>query len=351
LETSGTLESKWQKAEELETGGTPESRSEHLEISGTLERKWKKEDLEWSKMTDTVKINKHGQPVEWHGQSWVYYKGMMKIVFAEKEVLDYATGTKTVADAKDQAEFNKIQVKIMQTIMASLSMELGQQVMGKKTGTEMWQQDLVALVVALHPQDLVSHLLGRVHLLRPRLHHALQPIEALVLRQRLHQHLGEDRVSDICVESRQLRLDREHIVHVLHHLLVRLALRRLQPVEQDDLLVHPCSRIRLAFVSILEVGRLWGQAVQSEGTAERMVDLAEGRCFKCHEAGHRKTECPDLIKATDTSGRSKKRKVFRRKRRWGRVAIRARWRGGRVPEDEGGRRLPSTATARGTRQR
>ncbi|KAG2881994.1 hypothetical protein PC119_g20794 [Phytophthora cactorum] len=70
-------------------------------------------------MTDKMEINKHGQLVDWRGQSCVYYKDMVMIVFEEKDVLDYATRVKTVADAKDQAKFNMIQAKIKKTIMAS----------------------------------------------------------------------------------------------------------------------------------------------------------------------------------------------------------------------------------------
>ncbi|KAG3097429.1 hypothetical protein PI124_g10210 [Phytophthora idaei] len=44
---------------------------------------------------------------------------MVMIAFEEKDVLDYATRVKTVADAKDQAKFNMIQAKIKKTIMAS----------------------------------------------------------------------------------------------------------------------------------------------------------------------------------------------------------------------------------------
>ncbi|KAF4033579.1 gag-polypeptide of LTR copia-type [Phytophthora infestans] len=66
----------------------------------------------------------------------------MEIAFEDKNVLEYASGTKTLAsNATDgeKSKFKEGQVKVKQTIMSSLSMELGQQVMMKKTLTEMWK--------------------------------------------------------------------------------------------------------------------------------------------------------------------------------------------------------------------
>ncbi|KAE9300869.1 hypothetical protein PF008_g22905 [Phytophthora fragariae] len=90
-------------------------------------------------MSTKVEINKNGRPVGWHWQSWVYYKGMMMIAFEKKGVVDFATDKKTAADAKDQAEFDGIQAKIKLMIMTPRSMQLAQQVMMNKTGTEMWK--------------------------------------------------------------------------------------------------------------------------------------------------------------------------------------------------------------------
>ncbi|EGZ11875.1 hypothetical protein PHYSODRAFT_396496, partial [Phytophthora sojae] len=58
-----------------------------------------------------VEIIKHGRPEGWHGQSWVYYKGMMMIVSSE-----------------DQVDHQGVAVH-----------GIGQQVMMNKTGTEMWK--------------------------------------------------------------------------------------------------------------------------------------------------------------------------------------------------------------------
>lgn len=89
-----------------------------------------------------VERNKNGRPIGWHGQCWVYYKQMMEIAFEDKNVLEYASGTKTLASNatdEEKSKFKEGQVKVKQIIMSSLSMELGQQVMMKKTGTEMWK--------------------------------------------------------------------------------------------------------------------------------------------------------------------------------------------------------------------
>ncbi|CAI5721565.1 unnamed protein product [Peronospora effusa] len=93
-------------------------------------------------MSNKVELNKYGRPVGWHGQSWAYYKGMMKLTFEEKDVLDYATGNKILvgnASANEVKAFREAQVTFKQVILASLSMELGQRVMTKATGTEMWK--------------------------------------------------------------------------------------------------------------------------------------------------------------------------------------------------------------------
>ncbi|KAE9206370.1 hypothetical protein PF002_g20036 [Phytophthora fragariae] len=49
-------------------------------------------------MSSKVELNKNGRPVNWHGQCWTYYKRMMEFVFADKDVLEYATAS----DDQDQ---------------------------------------------------------------------------------------------------------------------------------------------------------------------------------------------------------------------------------------------------------
>ncbi|EGZ26576.1 hypothetical protein PHYSODRAFT_472802 [Phytophthora sojae] len=93
-------------------------------------------------MSTKVELNKNGRPVNWHGQCWAYYKSMMMIALEDKGVMDYATGKKTLATAASDDEkntFGESQVKVKQIIMSSLSMELGQQVMTKPTGKDMWK--------------------------------------------------------------------------------------------------------------------------------------------------------------------------------------------------------------------
>ncbi|KAG3056169.1 hypothetical protein PI124_g23453 [Phytophthora idaei] len=78
----------------------------------------------------------------WQGRSWVYYKSMMEIAFEDKGVLPCVTGDATLASNTDDGEkkvFSESQAKVKQLIMASLSMELGQRVMMKETGTDMWK--------------------------------------------------------------------------------------------------------------------------------------------------------------------------------------------------------------------
>ncbi|CAI5727678.1 unnamed protein product [Peronospora farinosa] len=104
--------------------------------------KYCKEVLEKVGFGEAHELNKYGRPVGWHGQSWAYYKGMMKLTFEEKDVLDYATGNKILvgnASANEVKAFREAQVTIKQLILASLSMELGLRVMTKATGTEMWK--------------------------------------------------------------------------------------------------------------------------------------------------------------------------------------------------------------------
>ncbi|POM78870.1 Hypothetical protein PHPALM_3557, partial [Phytophthora palmivora] len=55
-------------------------------------------------MLSKVELNKNGRPVNWHGQCWAYYKNMMELTFAEKEILEYANGEKTLTDAATDDE-------------------------------------------------------------------------------------------------------------------------------------------------------------------------------------------------------------------------------------------------------
>ncbi|KAE9083277.1 hypothetical protein PF010_g21275 [Phytophthora fragariae] len=58
-------------------------------------------------MSSKVELNKNGRPVNWHGQCWTYYKRMMEFVFADKDVLEYATGKETLASSADDAAKKK----------------------------------------------------------------------------------------------------------------------------------------------------------------------------------------------------------------------------------------------------
>ena len=48
-------------------------------------------------MSNKVEINKNGPLVNWHGQSWIYYKGMIRLAFKVNQVLEYATGDTNLA--------------------------------------------------------------------------------------------------------------------------------------------------------------------------------------------------------------------------------------------------------------
>ncbi|CAH0513304.1 unnamed protein product [Peronospora belbahrii] len=66
----------------------------------------------------------------------------MKSTFEEKDVLDYATEDKVLAanaSTNEVKAFQEAQVTIKQLLLASLLMKLGQRVMTKATGTEMWK--------------------------------------------------------------------------------------------------------------------------------------------------------------------------------------------------------------------
>jgi hypothetical protein len=103
---------------------------------------WQQGQQDTHKMSSKVELTKNGRPVNWHGQCWTYYKRMMEFAFADKDVLDYATGKETLASGADDAakkKFADAQMKVEHLIMASLSMELGQQVMNKANGAVMWK--------------------------------------------------------------------------------------------------------------------------------------------------------------------------------------------------------------------
>ncbi|EGZ27549.1 hypothetical protein PHYSODRAFT_293384 [Phytophthora sojae] len=63
----------------------------------------------------------------------------MELAFEEQGVMNYASGKETLTPGVNDKENNAGQVKVKQLIMASLSMALGQRVMMKRTGTDMWK--------------------------------------------------------------------------------------------------------------------------------------------------------------------------------------------------------------------
>ncbi|KAE8995709.1 hypothetical protein PR003_g20217 [Phytophthora rubi] len=85
---------------------------------------WQQGQQDTHKMSSKVELNKNGRPVNWHGQCWTYYKRMMEFGFADKDVLEYATGKETLASSADDAakkKFADAQMKVEHLIMASVT--------------------------------------------------------------------------------------------------------------------------------------------------------------------------------------------------------------------------------------
>eukprot|EP00644_Phytophthora_capsici_P001274 jgi/Phyca11/104870/e_gw1.10.573.1 len=96
-----------------------------------------------SKLAKEFRINSSGNPVNWDGENWVYYRKMMKIAFQKSLLLDIAEGkTKEQANwsTEEKDDFTKKQAKIQSLIMGSLTKRLSQLLIDIDSGTEMWSE-------------------------------------------------------------------------------------------------------------------------------------------------------------------------------------------------------------------
>ncbi|KAJ8546882.1 hypothetical protein ON010_g11353 [Phytophthora cinnamomi] len=99
------------------------------------------DDRRKSKTDKKFRINSSGNPVNWDGENWPFYKKSMKIVFQKSLLEDIASG-KVTADPnwsqEKKDEHTKKQAKIQMLIMGSLTTRLSQQLLDQDTGTAMW---------------------------------------------------------------------------------------------------------------------------------------------------------------------------------------------------------------------
>ncbi|KAE9013048.1 hypothetical protein PR001_g15507 [Phytophthora rubi] len=259
-------------------------------------------------MTDKVEINKNGRPVGWRGQSWVYYKSMMMIAFEEKDVVDFVTGKKTVVDTKDQEEFDAIQAKIKLIIMGSLSMELGQLVMMKKTGTEMWEyledyyegktnaatrvnQEIILFNRLQTPkckagEDVDQHV-DNMFTIKAQLAALNADVRGPIFIQMLVQSLPtNDRFNRLkgMMESGSKKMNSPE--------KVKDQILRMESYNKCDKMLREGEGD----------GKLKYTGVQ-DARSVKNTDLQEGRCFGCHLAEHRRAQCPEESKTDNTDAK------------------------------------------------
>ncbi|EGZ27671.1 hypothetical protein PHYSODRAFT_293443 [Phytophthora sojae] len=243
-------------------------------------------------MSDKVEINKHGRP------------GMMMIAFEEKDVLDFATGKKTLADAKDQAEFDRVQVKIKSIIMASLSMELGQQVMLNKTGTEMWK----------YLEDIYE---GKTNA-------ATRANQEIILFNRLQtakckagEDVGQhvDKLFTIKVQLEALNagsLPKDERFDRLKGMMESGSKKMDSPEKaRDQILRMESYNKKDRLLGAYGQGSSGGGGGNQQGAqgATRAANWKQGACFNCHQTGHRFSECPGLAMDADVDAKDKVKDV------------------------------------------
>ncbi|KAF4138357.1 gag-polypeptide of LTR copia-type [Phytophthora infestans] len=88
-------------------------------------------------------INSSGNPVNWGGENWPFYKKTMVVAFQKSLLEQIAVGnvTEDASWSQDQKdEHTKKQAKIQMLILGSLTTRLAQQLMDQETGTDMWAE-------------------------------------------------------------------------------------------------------------------------------------------------------------------------------------------------------------------
>ncbi|POM69420.1 Hypothetical protein PHPALM_14290 [Phytophthora palmivora] len=99
------------------------------------------DDRRKSRKDKPFRINSSGNPVNWDGENWAFYKKSMKIVFQKSLLEDIAEGTTRKDEnwSQDQKdEFTKKQAKIQMLIMGSLTTRRAQQLVDQESGTDIW---------------------------------------------------------------------------------------------------------------------------------------------------------------------------------------------------------------------
>ncbi|KAG3106767.1 hypothetical protein PI125_g13090 [Phytophthora idaei] len=101
------------------------------------------DDRRKSKKDKKFHINSSGNPVNWDGENWPFYKKTMVVAFQKSLLEQIAIGNVNEDDTWSQDlkdEHTKKQAKIKMLIMGSLTTRLAQQLMDQKNGTDMWAE-------------------------------------------------------------------------------------------------------------------------------------------------------------------------------------------------------------------
>ncbi|KAE8883034.1 hypothetical protein PF005_g19968 [Phytophthora fragariae] len=219
---------------------------------------------------------------------------MMMIAFEEKDVVDFVTGKKIAADAKDKADFDGIQAKIKLMIMASLSMELGQQVMMNKTGTEMWKylEDFYegkTNAATRANQEII--LFNRLQTARCKAgEDVAQHVDKMFTFKAQLAALNADVRGPILIQMLVQSLPKNERFDRLKGMMESGSKKMDSPEKVKDQILRMASynrkdRVLAAHDQGTNVG------VNQQGES-RAADWKQGTCFKCHLPGHRFNECP-----------------------------------------------------------
>ncbi|POM76986.1 Hypothetical protein PHPALM_5708, partial [Phytophthora palmivora] len=264
---------------------------------------------------------------------------MMELTFAEKDILEYANGEKTLADAPTDDEkktFKNAQIKVKHTIMSSLSMELGQQVMTKKTGREIWMyledryegkanaatrtnQEIILFnklqAARCKPNWDVQQHVTNMFLIKDQLAalkaEVRDPIFINMLIKSLPANPRFDRLRGM-VETGASEVDTPD---KLRDQIIRMDSYNKCDREQS-VLNGSASRLQAQNQGQKQKSQQQGAGnsvsrsitpEKAAAIAAKKLDKQQGSCFICHKTGHMSKDCPK--KANEPSGVSDKKHV------------------------------------------
>ncbi|KAE9361902.1 hypothetical protein PF008_g583 [Phytophthora fragariae] len=265
---------------------------------------------------------------------------MMEIVLEEKGVLKYATGDKPLAVGANDAEnktFGDTQVKVKQIIMSSLSMELGQQVVTKKSETEMWKyleniyegktnaatrtnQEIILFnnlqATKCKPNWDVRQHLNNMFVMKSQLAALNADMRDRIFIDMLMRSLPSNHRYDRLRGMVETCASEVETPETLRNQIIRMnsynrcdrELRVISSNTTQTQALHQVSKQKMSVKNVTSTAST-SQIVpeRSAAFATKKLDKQQGNCFKCYKSGHLEKDCPK--KTSDSLGGSGKKQA------------------------------------------